>query len=133
MISARALLQARQENSHRKLQWLLQTAVRRVAEVLEVSRSQLHERLRRDGKPRLRYRKAEDAELLVPVRRLVDECPLYGHRRIAALLNRERTTFGLARMSHKRIYRWLPAQQGRCDYLGVDEPASIDACANYAP
>lgn len=38
--------------------------VRRVAEVLELSRSQLHERLRNGGKLRLRYRKAEDAELL---------------------------------------------------------------------
>ncbi len=59
--------------------------MRRVAEVLEVSRSQLHERLRRGSPPRTRYRKAEDAELLEPIRRLVDERPTYGYRRIGAL------------------------------------------------
>jgi putative transposase len=85
--------------------------VRRVAEVLGVSRSQLHERLRRDGKPRLRYRKAEDTELLVSVRKLLDERPTYGYRRIGALLNRERSAAGLVRLNHKRIYR-LMAQNG---------------------
>jgi putative transposase len=65
--------------------------VRRVAaEVLEVSRSQLHERLRKGPTPsRLHYRKSEDAELLESMRRLVDERPTYGYRRIGALLNRE--------------------------------------------
>jgi putative transposase len=85
--------------------------VRRVAEVLEVSRSQLHERLRNSGKPRLRYHKAEDAELLGSVRQLVDERPTYGYRRIGALLNRERATAGLSSLNHKRIYR-LMAQNG---------------------
>jgi transposase-like protein len=39
-------------------------AVRRVAEVLKVSRSQLSERLKSGSKPRIRYRKSEDGELL---------------------------------------------------------------------
>jgi putative transposase len=86
-------------------------AVRRVAEVLEVSRSQLHERLRHGAKPRTHYRKSEDAELLQPVRRLVDERPTYGYRRIGALLNRERVLAGLPRLNHKRLYR-LMAQNG---------------------
>jgi putative transposase len=86
-------------------------AVRRVAEVLEVSRSQLHERLRHGPQPRTRYRKSEDAELLQPVRRLVDERPTYGYRRIGALLNRERALAGLPRLNHKRLYR-LMAQNG---------------------
>jgi putative transposase len=85
--------------------------VRRVAEVLEVSRSQLHERLRRDAKARVHYQKAEDGELLQAVRRLVDERPTYGYRRIGALLNRERTKSGLPRLNHKRFYR-LMAQNG---------------------
>jgi len=85
--------------------------VRRVAEVLEVSRSQLHERLRNSGKPRLCYHKAEDAELLGSVRQLVDERPTYGYRRIGALLNRERAAAGLSRLNHKRMYR-LMAQNG---------------------
>jgi putative transposase len=85
--------------------------VRRVAEALGVSRSQLHERLRRSPQERGRYRKSEDAELLEPVRRLVDERPTYGYRSIGALLNRERATAGLPRLNHKRLYR-LMAQNG---------------------
>ena len=50
-------------------------------------------------------------ELLEPLRRLVDERPTYGYRRIGALLNRERLQNGLARLNHKRIYR-LMAQNG---------------------
>jgi len=85
--------------------------VRRVAEVLEVSRSQLHERLRRGVKARAHYQKAEDGELLQAVRRLVDERPTYGYRRIGALLNRERAKSALPRLNHKRFYR-LMAQNG---------------------
>ena len=85
--------------------------MRRVAEVLEVSRSQLHERLRRHPMPRTHYRKAEDAELLQAVRQLVDERPTYGYRRIGALLNRERAKSGLSRLNHKRFYR-LMSQNG---------------------
>ena len=85
--------------------------MRRVAQTLGVSRSQLHERLRHGSKPRRSYRKSEDAELLEPVRRLVDERPTYGYRRIGALLNRERPQSGLPRLNHKRIYR-LMAQNG---------------------
>jgi transposase InsO family protein len=85
--------------------------VRRIAEVLEVSRSQLHERLRHGLQPRKHYRKCKDAELLEPIRRLVDQRPTYGYRRIGALLNRERVLAGLARLNHKRLYR-LMAQNG---------------------
>ena len=85
--------------------------MRRVAQTLGVSRSQLHERLRQGTKARNRYRKSEDPQLLDPVRRLVDERPTYGYRRIGALLNRERVQTGLPRLNHKRIYR-LMAQNG---------------------
>lgn len=85
--------------------------MRRVAEALGVSRSQLHERLRRGLKGRGGYRKDDDAALLEPVRRLGDERPTYGYRRIGALLNRERVRTGLPKLNHKRIYR-LMAQNG---------------------
>ena len=85
--------------------------MRRVADVLGVSRSQLHERLRRGLKGRGGYRKEDDAALLESVRRLVDERPTYGYRRIGAMLNRERLRAGLSRLNHKRIYR-LMAQNG---------------------
>jgi putative transposase len=48
---------------------------------------------------------------LEAVRRLVDERPTYGYRRIGALLNRERLQAGLPRLNHKRLYR-LMAQNG---------------------
>lgn len=61
-----------------------------VADTLGVSRSNLVERWKGRSKPRGPYRKAKDAELLPIIRRLVDQRPIYGYRRIAALLNRER-------------------------------------------
>ena len=45
------------------------------------------------------------------IRRLVDERPSYGYRRIAALLNRERRDAGLAPVNRKRVLRIL-GQQG---------------------
>lgn len=80
-------------------------AVKRVAEVLGVSRSQLHERLHGEPKRRSIYRKLDDAELLGPLRALVDEWSTYGYRRIAALMNRERLKNSLPRLNHKRICR----------------------------
>ena len=58
----------------------------RVAEVLSVSRSQLHSRAAGTSNPRGPYCKAEDAELLPVLRRLVDARPTYGYWRIAACL-----------------------------------------------
>jgi len=86
-------------------------AVKRVAEVLGVSRSQLTERLKGSAKPRSAYFKTEDAELLKPLRSLVDERATYGYRRITALLNRERLKNSLPRVNHKRVYR-LMSQNG---------------------
>ena len=62
----------------------------RVAEVLEVSRSQLHARASGAARARGVYIKTEDAALLPAIRRLVDQRPTYGYRRLTALLNRER-------------------------------------------
>ena len=85
--------------------------MKRVAETLGVSRSQLSERLKGSATPRGRYRKTDDGELLAPLRSLVDGRPTYGYRRIGALLNRDRLQKGLPRLNHKRIYR-LMAQNG---------------------
>ncbi len=54
-----------------------------VAEALHVSRSNLSERLKGKSKPRGPYLKADDAELLPAIRKLVDARPTYGYRRIA--------------------------------------------------
>jgi len=85
--------------------------VKRVADTLGVSRSQLIERLKGARKLRSVYHKPDDAELLAPLRSLVDERPTYGYRRIAALMNRERLKTGLPRLNHKRVYR-LMSQNG---------------------
>jgi hypothetical protein len=85
--------------------------VKSVAEALEVSRSQLSARLSGERKPRSTYSKVGDADLLAPLRSLVDERPTYGYRRIGALMNRERLKNGQPRLNHKRIYR-LMSQNG---------------------
>lgn len=79
----------------------------RVAEVLGVSRSQLHVRASGRSNPRGPYTKSSDADLLPALRRLVDARPTYGYRRIAALLNRERRKAGVAAVNRKRVLRIL--------------------------
>ena len=76
-----------------------------VADVLGVSRSNLHDRLKGTTKPRRRYHKAHDAALLPLITILVTARPTYGYRRITAVLNRQLRAEGLARVNHKRVYR----------------------------
>lgn len=80
-----------------------------VASVLGVSRSNLAERIKGTSRPRGRYRKAEDAEILPVIRRFIDERPTYGYRRIAALVNRERQTQNLPAVNRKRVHRIMAA------------------------
>ena len=79
--------------------------MKRIADVLGVSRSNLHERAHGTGKPRGPYLKAGDETLLALIRRFVDERPSYGYRRIAALVNRKLDRLSLPRANHKRVYR----------------------------
>src|SRR5829696_7444418 len=76
-----------------------------VADTLGVARSHLHDKVHRAAKPRGPYRKLEDGELLPLVRRLVDERPTYGYRRITALANRELASTGEPPVNHKRMFR----------------------------
>ncbi|WP_432612466.1 IS3 family transposase [Brucella pituitosa] len=80
-------------------------AMKAVADTLGVSRSNLNERLKGRSKPRGPYNKTEDAELLPAIRRLVDQRPTYGYRRIAALLNRERRAADQPVVNAKRVHR----------------------------
>ena len=75
-----------------------------VADTLGVSRPNLIERLKSRSHPRGSYHKAEDAELLPIIRRLVDQRPTYGYRRIAALLNRERRAADQPVVNAKRVH-----------------------------
>ena len=112
-----------------------------VADALEVARSHLHEKVRRLAKPRGSYRKPDDGDLLPLNRRLVDERPTYGYRRITALANRELVKTGKPMANHKRIFRLCgkrhgprpahrskegsaPRRQSRCHAL---EPAMVSA------
>ncbi|RWK28142.1 MAG: hypothetical protein E5X69_01710 [Mesorhizobium sp.] len=61
--------------------------------------------MRRLVKPRRPYRKTDDDGLLELVRRLIDERPTYGYRRITALTNRERAKTGEPAVNHKRVFR----------------------------
>lgn len=79
--------------------------MKRVADVLGVARSHLHERVRRPAAPRSYYCKAADEELLPLIERLVGERPTYGYRRVTALVNKVLAAEGKARANHKRIFR----------------------------
>jgi putative transposase len=76
-----------------------------VAETLGESRSNLAERMKGRSKPRGPYHKAEDADLLSAIRRLVDQRLTYGYRRIAAILNRERRAADKPVVNAKRDHR----------------------------
>src|SRR4051812_2391416 len=76
-----------------------------VAETLGVARSHRQDKVRLPPKPRGSYRKTDDDTLIMLVRRLVDERPTYGYRRVTALANRERSKAGEPTVNPKRVYR----------------------------
>ena len=69
--------------------------------MLGVARSHLHELVHRPTAPHRHYRKAADEEFLPLIRRVVDERPTYGYRRVTALVNRLLAAEG----NHKRVFR----------------------------
>jgi transposase InsO family protein len=79
--------------------------MKRVAEALGVSRSNLAERAKATTPPRGPYRKAGDEVLLPLIRGFVDERPTYGYRRITALVNRELAKDGQPPVNRKRVHR----------------------------
>ena len=76
-----------------------------VADTLGVARSHVHDKVHRASAPRGPYRKSQDGELLALIRRLVDERPTYGYRRITALAKRELASTGEPPVNHKRMFR----------------------------
>src|SRR6185437_9152390 len=80
-------------------------AMKTVAEVIGVSRSNLVERLqqrppRRIGRPPL-----PDQELVAQIKATIAELPTYGYRRVHAILKRQALAAGLKPPNHKRVYR----------------------------
>jgi putative transposase len=81
--------------------------VKTVAVTLEVARSNLIERQKAVRPRRGSQNRAGDVELIADIRRLVDQRPSYGYRRIAALLKRERRSAGHRPVNAKRVYRLM--------------------------
>ncbi len=82
-----------------------------VADTLGVARSNLYDRLKGETRPRRRYHKPGDVELLPRIERLVTARPTYGYRRVTAVLNRELRAEGLSPANHKRVYRIMQMHQ----------------------
>ena len=78
-----------------------------IADTLGVARSNLVEQLAGRSKPRSRYQRQGDAELLAAIRQLTDARPTYGYRRITALLNRARRASGAEPVNRKRVFRLM--------------------------
>ena len=76
------------------------------ADTLGVARSNLVEQLKRpEQRRRGPYRREGDDELLAEIRAIADARPTYGHRRVAALLNRARRGSGEPPVNRKRVLR----------------------------
>jgi putative transposase len=81
--------------------------VKTVADTLDVARSNVVERQKRARPARGPQIRPGDVELTTDIRRLVDQRPTYGYRRIAALLKRERRSAGQDPVNAKRVYRLM--------------------------
>ena len=86
-------------------------AMKAVADTLAVARSNLIELVSRRAKSRRPYRKAGDDELLALIRRVVDERPTYGYRRIRRLINRQRKANEKPPVNGKRVLRIMQANK----------------------
>jgi putative transposase len=80
--------------------------VKAITQTLGVSRSNQYEqrRVNRRHRPH-RYNKAEDEWYLPLIRKITDQRPTYGYRRVTALLNRALVANAHPRVNHKRMYR----------------------------
>ena len=80
--------------------------VKAVSDALTIARSTVYDRMKpKTTKQRGVYRMAHDRWLVPMIRKLVDQRPTYGYRRIQALLNRELKPQGRLGVNHKRVYR----------------------------
>ena len=99
-----------------------------VANTLGVARSHLHDKVHQASKPRGPYRKTEDGELRLLVRRLVDERPTYGYRRITALA----TESWPARASRRSTTSACSASCGRTGCCSPGTPVARSAAFTTA-
>ncbi|HCU1273214.1 TPA: IS3 family transposase, partial [Klebsiella pneumoniae] len=78
-----------------------------VSRCLRVSRAQLHVILRRtdDWKDGRRSRHTDDTDVLRRIHHVIGELPIYGYRRVWALLRRQTEPDGMPAINAKRVYR----------------------------
>lgn len=78
-----------------------------VTDTLGVARSNIAGRVKGARPKRGPQTREGDLELAAEIRRLVDARPTYGHRRIAALIRRERRSAAAPSVNAKRVYRLM--------------------------
>ena len=78
-----------------------------VTDTLGVARSNVVDRIKVTRPKRGPQTREGDLELAAEIRRLVDQRPTYGYRRIAALMKRERRSNGGPPVNAKRVYRLM--------------------------
>src|SRR5262245_60183794 len=97
-------------------------AMKTVAEVIGVSRSNLAERLQERSKKRIGRPPLPDDELVFRIEAIIAELPTYGYRRVHAVLQRPALGAGLKPPNHKRNYRGMKVPGLRLDrHVGGDE------------
>ncbi|MCL9685885.1 IS3 family transposase [Legionella maioricensis] len=79
--------------------------IRAIARALEISRSNLTQRLKKMEPHSTHYCKTEDNELLPYIREIIDKRSSYGYRRVTILLNHRLQSEGKLKVNHKRVYR----------------------------
>lgn len=79
--------------------------IRAVARALQISRSNLTERLKKMKPQKNHYVKAEDNELLPYIREITVKRSSYGYRRVTVLFNHRLQSEGRLKVNHKRVYR----------------------------
>lgn len=84
-----------------------------IARSLDVSRSNLIERLKSPDKQGRRQRQSreDDAWVLPMIRRITDQRPTCGYRRVTIYLRRELIALGKKPINHKRVYRIMRENQ----------------------
>lgn len=75
--------------------------MRAISAALDISRSNLSEKIKGTNKKRERYTKSSDGELLEEIKSLIKERPSYGYRRVTTLLKRKMCKS----VNPKRVYR----------------------------
>jgi putative transposase len=79
-----------------------------VASTLEVSRSRQYEKRKEgEGSRKRHYRRTDDDGYLFLIRRITDDRPTYGYRRVTAHLNRHLERENRQRVNAKRVYRLM--------------------------